>query len=69
MSWIKLEDGTYAEEANPDPKRVLTIEQLQKESYKLGKEITMHEQEITIINQRIDKLQSQKDEIDTILNG
>ena len=69
MVWINLDDGTWAETPTPDPKRVLTLEQLQEESDRLAQEIVMYDNEITHINQRKVEIQSQKDEIDAIING
>jgi prefoldin subunit 5 len=69
MGWINLEDGTWAETPTPDPKRILTLEQLQEESDRLAQEISMYENEITHITQRKADIQSQKDDIDAIING
>lgn len=47
MGWIKLEDDTFAQEATPDPRKIVdtvgleeVLEQKQREVTMFGKEIT-----------------------------
>jgi hypothetical protein len=67
MAWIKLEDGTYAEQATPDPRRILTSEELQEELQRKQEEIAMYENEITHINQRKQDLEAEILEINNLL--
>jgi len=67
MSWIKLEDGSFAEEANPDPRQLLTADELAQYVERQRKELTMYESEIINLTQRKEKLETEITELEALL--
>jgi hypothetical protein len=52
MVWIELEPGVFAEEADPDPRRILTKKELEEEILRLQQEINMYESELIHLSER-----------------
>lgn len=59
MSYIKLEDGTFAKEATPDPSAVYTLEEFQEQIDRKQKEVEMHNSEITSLTSRKEALEAE----------
>lgn len=67
MSWIKIDDNVYAEEAAPDPSRIVDAELLQQLILEKNMEIAMHDNEIIDLTARKESLQNEVDEINLVL--
>jgi flagellar basal body rod protein FlgF len=67
MKYIKLEDGTIAEVATPDPRRVLTTEDALKIIEEKRQEVLMHEHQLTDITERKEALQAEILELNNLL--
>lgn len=58
MPWIEIAPGIFAEEATPDPKRIVTSAELLQELEMLNQEKTMITQEISMSSSRAATLDS-----------
>ena len=65
--WIKLEDGTYAEQNLPDPRRILTAEEMAEEAHRIEEEMAMYDQEMAHLTERKADLQTKLNEINSLI--
>jgi hypothetical protein len=67
MSWIKLEDGSFAEEANPDPRQVVDADGIQHLLQEKRQEVTMYENELAHITLRKETIEAEIAEIQALI--
>lgn len=65
--WVKVDEGVYAEEATPDPVRMLDAAGIQRLTEELTTNLEMYQDEIDMLTVKVTEIQNEVAELETLL--